>query len=122
MPSIELDRERSVLRVTFSAFERLMMLRRRPLEVPFAAVTTVSAEPGWTSQVLGIRKGLVVSGYLKLATFRHPDGTRRLVTMRRGRPLLRIRLSQQIYDELLLSTPEAPALATALDRARGVSS
>lgn len=99
-----------------------MSLRPSPVDFPVAAVTGARAEPGWTSQVLGMRTGTVVSGFLKLGSFTHPDGTRRLVAMRRGMPLLRVRLAGQDYDELLLSTPQASDLAAALDPATRVTS
>jgi hypothetical protein len=74
-------------------------------------ILSVELLDGWTSEVLGYRSGLVISGYRKLGVFTHPAGTRRLVSMKRGLPLLRVRLrrSEQTrgFDELLLSTPAA---------------
>lgn len=115
MATIEILHEPAVLRVGLSRFERAMMLRGSAWDIPLRAVTAARAESGWTSEILGLRTGLVVSGYLKIATFRHPNGTRRLVVMRRGEPLLRVRLTGHDFDELLLSTPDAGALAAALD-------
>lgn len=100
------------IHVTFPGWER-WMAGRATFTAPFDAVTDVTVEPGWTSEVLGVRSGLVVSGYLKVGTFRHPYGAKRLVSMRRGLPLLRVSLDRGAsgFDELLLSTPDAAQIA-----------
>ncbi|MER6937698.1 hypothetical protein ABTX24_15985 [Nocardioides sp. NPDC127514] len=107
-----------VLTLTFPGWERLMA-GRAGYSVAVGAVESVEVLSGWSSEVLGWRSGLVISGFRKLGTFRHPDGTRRLVSMTRGLPLLRIRLRDREvgagFDELLVSTPEAVELAAALD-------
>lgn len=105
--------DRPTLRLTFPGWERLMVWRSE-YAIPAEAITDVRVEEGWTSEVLGFRSGLNVSGYFKLARFTHPNGTRRLVAMRRGLPLLRIRLQDQEFDELLVSTPAADTLRTQL--------
>ncbi|NMA77412.1 MAG: hypothetical protein GX960_09195 [Actinomycetales bacterium] len=60
-----------------------------------------------------MRSGVIISGLLKLGTFTHPSGTRRLVSMRRGMPLLRLRTDRRTtgYDEVLLSTEDAEPIA-----------
>lgn len=93
------------------------MVRRASFEVPASAVTAVRVHPGWSHEVLGLRSGMVVSGVMKLATFRHFDGTRRLVAMRRGIELLRVSLQHPTFDEILVSTPEAAAIAHELNTA-----
>jgi hypothetical protein len=107
-----------LLTLTFPGWERLMAGRGR-YSVAISAVDSVEVLPDWSSEVLGWRTGLVVSGLRKLGTFRHPDGTRRLVSMTRGLPLLRIRLRDREvgagFDELLVSAPEAAELASELD-------
>lgn len=92
------------------------MAGRSVLRVPIRSITGVRAEPGWTSEILGMRSGLVVSGFRKLGTFTHPSGTRRLVSMRRGVPLLRLRtLRNEIgFDEVLLSIDDASSVAKAI--------
>ncbi|MFK4084983.1 hypothetical protein ACI2LF_12785 [Kribbella sp. NPDC020789] len=101
------------LRLDFSRWEALW-LRRSQLEVPLTSIERIEVLPGWTSEVLGLRNGLVVSGYLKIATFLHPSGMRRLVTMRQGAPILRIGLRGHEFDELLISTPAADQVADGL--------
>jgi hypothetical protein len=112
MAEVRFDRD--VLTVDFPGWESLMV-RRRSYAVPVTAITGVEVLEGWTSEVLGFRTGLVVSGFRKVATFRHPSGVRRLVSMKRGLPLLRIGLRDreagQGFDELLLSTPDGEAIA-----------
>ena len=106
------------LHLSFSWWEAIMV-RRSAMEVPLPEISSVEVLPGWTSEILGIRSGLVISGYLKVGTFRHPRGTRRLVAMKRGYPVLRIgvRRAGTGFDELLLSSPHAYALAKAVDPA-----
>lgn len=112
MTAIDLHTDRTgrtELRLSFPGWER-WMVGRGAYAVPASAITAVRTEANWTSEILGMRRGLVVSGYLKVAAFIHPNGTRRLVSMRRGLPLLRISLQGEEFDELLISTPEADAL------------
>lgn len=106
------------LRLDFPGWESLMVRRDR-LEIPLDALRDVRVEPGWTSETLGIRSGLVVSGRRKLGIFRHPSGLRRLVSMRRGMPLLRVGVDRAAtgFDELLLSAPDAARLAATLTSA-----
>ncbi|MFJ9390519.1 hypothetical protein ACIRON_16965 [Nocardioides sp. NPDC101246] len=107
-----------VLMLAFPGWERLMV-GRAGYSVAVSAVDSVEVLPGWSSEILGWRSGMVISGLRKLGTFRHPDGTRRLVSMTRGLPLLRIRMRDREvgagFDELLVSHPEAVGLASKLD-------
>lgn len=86
------------------------------LVIPQSAIRDVSTEPSWTSEILGVRSGLVISGYRKVGTFRHPSGVRRLVSMKRGHPLLRIAVDRAVvgFDEILLSTDDAESMAAEL--------
>ncbi|GAA1846440.1 hypothetical protein [Agromyces salentinus] len=111
MTAIRVDA--STLRVEFPAWEA-MMAGRSQYSVAYAAISRVELLPGWSAEVLGVRSGLVVSGRIKLGTFRHPSGVRRLVAMRRGLPLLRIGLAGQEFDELLLSDVDAPRIHHAI--------
>ena len=92
------------LRLDFPGWESLVVRRDR-LEIPMDALRDVRVEPGWTSEMLGI--------------FRHPSGLRRLVSMRRGMPLLRVGVDRAAtgFDELLLSAPDAARLAATLTSA-----
>lgn len=114
MTDISLDRER--LTINFPGWERLMAGRARHC-VARGAIDSVRVTE-WTSEILGMRSGLVVSGWRKLGTFRHPNGTRRLVSMSRGLPLLRIRPRNRDlgggFDELLISASNAAEIADEL--------
>ena len=92
------------------------MVGRAFLRVPISALLSARAEPGWTSEILGMRSGLVVSGYRKVGTFTHPSGVRRLVSMKRGMPLLRLSTVRDAigFDEILLSTEDADRIAQAI--------
>lgn len=92
------------------------MAGRGFLHVPTGTIHSARAEAGWTPEILGMRSGLVVSGYRKLGTFTHPSGTRRLVSMKRGMPLLRLGTVRSAtgFDELLLSTHDAERIARAV--------
>lgn len=107
--------DRAGIHVRFPGWEATMT-GLRELVIPAAAIREVSTEPGWTSEVLGVRSGLVISGYRKLGVFTHPSGIRRLVSMKRGHRLLRITVDRAAvgFDEILLSTDEAESMATAL--------
>lgn len=113
MTHIELTAES--LRLQFPGWESLMT-RRRSIEIPLHTLRGAQVEPGWSSEILGMRSGLVISGYRKLGTFRHPSGTRRLVSMVRGLPLLRLQVEREGtgLDEVLVSTAEAARIAEAL--------
>ncbi|TQL67243.1 hypothetical protein FB381_1116 [Nocardioides albertanoniae] len=115
MTTLNFDGRR--LTVTFPSWE-LLMAGRSSHTVDIDGIDYVEALPGWSSEILGIRSGLVVSGYRKLGTFRHPDGTRRLVSMSRGLPLLRVRMRDRDagagFDELLISDRDAAEIAADL--------
>ncbi len=102
--------------VRFPGWEAAMAGRAR-VHVPSSAILSARAEPGWTSEILGVRSGLVVSGRRKLGTFTHPSGVRRLVSMKRGVPLLRLRTDRQQtgFDEILLSTDDADRIVHEID-------
>ena len=110
--------EGRTLTVTFPGWERWMS-GRASHSVDIDAIDSTDVLPGWTSEILGIRSGLVVSGYRKLGTFRHPNGTRRLVSMTRGMPLLRLRMRSREagggFDELLISAQDAADIAVELE-------
>ncbi|WP_258724485.1 hypothetical protein [Cellulomonas sp. NS3] len=113
MTAIRLDA--STLHLQFPGWEALMAGRSH-YAVARDAISAAELLPGWTSEVLGARSGLVVSGRIKVGTFRHPSGVRRLVAMRRGLPLLRLTLVGQEFDELLVSDVHAERIADALGK------
>lgn len=107
--------DRAGVHIQFPGWEAVMT-GRQELVIPKAAIRDVSIGHGWTSEILGVRSGLVLSGFRKLGVFTHPTGMRRLVSMTRGRPLLRIAVDRAEvgFDEVLLSTDDAESIAAAL--------
>ena len=67
--------------INFGGWEAFMT-RRSTYTVPVEAIASTELLDDWSSEILGVRAGLVVSGYRKLGTFTHPDGTRRLAEVR----------------------------------------
>lgn len=108
----QITHESSGLDIYFPGWEAAMAGRNH-LHVPAQTILFMRAEAGWTSEVLGMRSGLVVSGYRKLGTFTHPSGVRRLVSMKRGMPLLRLQTNRNEigFDEILLSARDADRIA-----------
>jgi hypothetical protein len=106
--------------VRFSWWERLFVRRARE-EVPVAATRQVEVLDHWSYQPLGARAGLIVSGLLKVGTWRSPS-TARLVCMKRGLPTLRVVVDRQQsgghFDELLVSTRDARETQAALGTGR----
>ncbi|KAB1652316.1 hypothetical protein F8O01_16960 [Pseudoclavibacter chungangensis] len=109
------DYRDGTLHVTFTGWEGLMA-GRSAIAVPRGAILGARSTDGWTTEILGMRSGLVVSGFRKVGVFTHPSGIRRLVSMSRGVPLLRVGVDRTTtgFDELLLSTPHASAIARAI--------
>lgn len=103
------------VQLRFPGWEALMVWRTQ-LWIPRSAIRDLSVEPGWSSEILGLRSGLVISGHRKLGVFTHPSGLRRLVSMRRGPRLLRIGVDRAEvgFDEILLSTDRADSLVARL--------
>ena len=79
--------------------------------------TMLSSSPGWSSRSCRTASppsrhpgaGLAVPGR-RLGTWRS-RGRTRLVDVRRGQPALRVQLSGQRYDELLVGSDDAQELA-----------
>lgn len=113
MTAIRLDA--TTLHLQFPGWEALMVGRSH-YAVARDAISGAEVQPGWSSEVLGMRSGLAVSGHLKVGRFRHPSGVRRLVAMRRGLPLLRLTLAGQEFDEVLVSDAHAERILDALGK------
>jgi hypothetical protein len=81
------------------------------LDVPVTAVAAADAVPDGTRALQGFRApGLGVPGGPRIGTWRG-SGATRWVAVRPGRPALRLLLRGQRYDEVLVTTPDAEALA-----------
>ena len=101
------------LEVRLSPFEKLFG-RVRDQVVPTAAVTDVQVVPDGLVAATGLRApGLALPGRRKVGTWRG-RGVTRFVCVRRGEPALRIAVSGSRFDELVVSTPDADAVAAQL--------
>lgn len=111
MATITLSGDR--LRLELTAAEKVLGLLR-DVDVPRAAVADARVEPDALAAVSGIRApGLAIPGRTKVGTWRR-RGHRAVVAVRAGVPALRVQLRDAGPDELLVSTPDAAALAREL--------
>ena len=105
------------LHVSPTRAERVLGLLR-DLEVPLSAVQSVEVVPDGPAAVRGLRApGLGLPGLRLIGTWRG-RGERTLVSVRRGRPAVRVRLTGQRFDTLLLGVDDPAAVAGALTAAR----
>ena len=87
----------------------------RDLTVPLSAVATVEVVPDALAAVRGLRApGLGLPGR-RIGTWRR-RGRAALVSVRRGQPGLRLELTGQRVDTVLVGLPDAGAVATELAR------
>jgi len=97
------------------------MVRRTVEETPVAAVRDVEVLDHWSYTPLGAHIGLIVTGLLKIGTWRTPS-VARLVCMKRGLPTLRVAVDRQRtgghFDELRISARDAHETADALGAGR----
>jgi hypothetical protein len=104
------------LRVSLSRAERVLGLLR-DLEVPRSAVQSVEVVPDGVAATRGLRApGLGLPGH-RIGTWRG-RGEKTLVSVRRGRPAVRVRLTGQRFDTLLLGVDDPAAVTGALTTAR----
>jgi hypothetical protein len=105
-----------VLAVRLTRGEKIAGLLR-DVEVPLSAVRDVEVVPDAVAAPRGLRApGLGLPGLRKIGTWRR-SGRKTLVCVRRGQPAVRVRLEGQRWDELLVGTDDAPAIAAALTAA-----
>jgi hypothetical protein len=89
----------------------------RDVEVPLTAVQSVEVVDRPMAQLRGLRApGLALPGRRKIGTWRRP-GERAFVSIRRHQPAIRVHLSGQRYDTLLVGADDAARLAAALSPA-----
>ncbi|GAA2644626.1 hypothetical protein GCM10010399_93200 [Dactylosporangium fulvum] len=113
MGTVTLDADR--LRVRLSVAEKVGGLHG-DLDIPRDAIVSAEVVEDGLAAVKGLRApGLAVPGVTKIGTWLG-RGSRRFAVVRRGLPALRITLRGQRYDTVVVSTPDAAALAGALRR------
>lgn len=101
------------VRIRLSRTEKFFGLLR-DLELPRDAITAAEAVPSGLAALRGWRApGLGLPGVRAIGTWR-ARGEKSYVSVRRGEPALRLRLTGQRYDTVLLGTPDAEALAARL--------
>jgi hypothetical protein len=95
--------------VTLSRSEKILGLLR-DLEVPRAAVRAVEVVPDGQSALRGLRAPGLGLPRRKIGTWRR-RGEKTLVSVRRGQPAVRVRLTGQRFDTLLVGADDAAAVA-----------
>lgn len=107
--------------VGLSWWERFFAAGRPRLAIPVDAIATVGVvdQPTRWTATPGGRSGIVVTGVLKVGRWGLGTGVRHFVSVRRNRPAVRLTLTPEGadltgYDVVLVSTPNAEALAAEL--------
>ena len=98
--------------VSFTPWEKLAGLVR-DLTVDRSAVTSVEPLTDGVAAVRGLRAPGLGLPSVRVGTWRR-RGAKSLVSVRRHRPALRLRLTGAAYDEVLVSVPDPEAVAAAL--------
>ncbi|GLI03344.1 hypothetical protein [Phytohabitans aurantiacus] len=106
--------------IQFTGWERLWVGRERTV-IPVGAVRYAALVADPLRLARGGRRGIVVSGLLKIGIWGLFGGPRQLVAARRGEPGLHLVLDRAAaggqFDEVVLSHPAAPGIADAIGRA-----
>ena len=111
MSNVHVTRERVEIRLT--ARERVAGLLR-DLVVPRSAVTTVEVVADGLAAPHGVRApGLGLPGVAKIGIWRAPGDTQYVVA-RRGQPAVRLALSGERYDTVVVGADDAEELARRL--------
>ena len=101
------------LTVSLTRFEKIAGLLR-DVTVPRSAVRAVEVVTEPLTAMRGLRApGLALPGVRKIGTWRRP-GERTFVCGHRDQPAVRLSLSGQRYDSLLVGADDAAAIAAAL--------
>lgn len=106
---MEIDGHRLVVR--FSPAEHVLGLVR-DLVVPLSSVEAVDLMDSW-KDVRGLRVGLGLPRVRLVGTW-YSRGHRQLVSLKRGVPALKVSMSGERYDEVLVSLPETDLLLACL--------
>jgi hypothetical protein len=108
----EVEMQGGTVLVRFHGWERVFTGQAR-LEVPYPAVRGIDVVDNGLRATRGARAGLVVTGFRKIGRWGIGVGLRQLVSVRRGQSALRLRLDRVTtgYDEVLVSLPDAAAVA-----------
>ncbi|WP_217915312.1 hypothetical protein [Miltoncostaea marina] len=108
------------LHVALSRGEKVAALRG-DIRVPIAAVRDVTVEADALGAATGLRApGLAIPGRTTIGTWRG-RGVTRFVAARRGVPAVRVALAGAGLDELIVSTPDADAVAGAVRAGAGLA-
>lgn len=111
MAAIEIDRDS--VHVRLSTAEKIWALRG-DLTFPRTAVRQVEVVPDGLAATRGLRApGLAVPGARKVGTWRGRAGTE-FVSVRGGEPAVRITLTGQRYDAVLIGATQPEELARRL--------
>lgn len=103
----------SELSVRFPPVEKVAGLVR-DVQVPRSAITAAELVPDPLAALHGLRApGLSLPGVRKIGTWRG-KGSKVLVSIRHDQPAVRIRLTGQRYDSLLIGADDAAALVDSL--------
>jgi hypothetical protein len=103
----------ATLRIRLSRAEKLFGLLC-DLEVPRSAVTAAESVPAGLAAVRGLRApGLGLPGVRAIGTWRR-RGEKTYVSVRRNQPAVRITLTGQRFDTLLIGTDDAAEVASSL--------
>ncbi len=101
------------VRITLSLAEKIAGLHG-DLDVPRSSVRGAEVVADGLAAARGLRApGLAIPGRVKMGTWRGRR-SRRYVSVRRGVPALALTLRGQRYDTVLVSVPDAAAVAAAL--------
>lgn len=107
------DLSTDTIRVLLTTAEKVWALRG-DLAFPRDAVRAVIVEPDGLRATRGLRApGLAAPGLRKVGTWRGRAG-REFVSVRADQPAVRITLTGQRYDSLLIGADDAAALADAV--------
>ncbi|MEU4422081.1 hypothetical protein AB0F81_15760 [Actinoplanes sp. NPDC024001] len=111
MAHVEVTADR--VRIQLTPGEKVAGLRG-DLDLPRTAIRAAQVVPDGPAAVSGLRApGLAVPRRTKIGTWRG-RGSRSFAVVRRGQPTLCLSLTGERYDRVLVSTPDAADLATAL--------